>query len=102
MRYALCALRFPSARKSNSKGVLMREVVKTTQSPAAVGPYSQGIKISGGNLLFTAGQVALDPATGQMIAGDIKAQTMRTLENVKAFLTAAGSSLGNVVKATVF
>jgi 2-iminobutanoate/2-iminopropanoate deaminase len=80
----------------------MRDVIKTTQAPAAVGPYSQGIKVSGGSLLFTAGQVALDPATGQLIEGDIKVQTQRTLENVKAILTAAGSSLANVVKATVF
>ncbi|MGH7493985.1 MAG: RidA family protein [bacterium] len=80
----------------------MREVIKTTQAPAAVGPYSQGIRIPGGSLLFTAGQVALDAATGQMIEGDIRVQTRRTLENVKAILTAAGSSLANVVKATVF
>lgn len=80
----------------------MRETVKTTQAPAAVGPYSQGIKFSGGTFLFTAGQVALDPATGQMIEGDIKAQTRRTLENVKAILAAAGSSLANVVKTSVF
>lgn len=80
----------------------MKEVIRTTQAPAAIGPYSQGIKISGGTLLFTAGQVALDPAKGQMIEGDIKAQTRRVLENVKAILTAAGGSLANVVKTTVF
>ncbi len=80
----------------------MREVIKTTHAPSAIGPYSQGIKVSAANLLFTAGQVALDPATGQMIEGDIKAQTRRTLENVKAILTAAGSTLANVVKTTVF
>ncbi len=80
----------------------MKEVVKTTQAPAAIGPYSQGIKISSGTLLFTAGQVPLDPATGQMSEGDIKVQTRRVLENVKAILTAAGTSLANVVKTTVF
>ncbi len=80
----------------------MREVIKTSSAPAAIGPYSQGIRVSAGKMLFTAGQVPLDPATGQMVAGDIKAQTRRVLENVKAILQAAGASLESVVKTTVF
>ncbi|MCK6562385.1 RidA family protein [candidate division KSB1 bacterium] len=80
----------------------MREVIKTSSAPAAIGPYSQGIRVSAGKMLFTAGQVPLDPATGQMVTGDIKAQTRRVLENVKAILQAAGASFGNVVKTTVF
>lgn len=80
----------------------MREVIKTSSAPAAIGPYSQGIRVSAGKMLFTAGQVPLDPATGQMVTGDIKAQTRRVLENVKAILHAAGASLENVVKTTVF
>lgn len=80
----------------------MREVIKTSSAPAAIGPYSQGIRVSAGKMLFTAGQVPLDPTTGQMVAGDIKAQTRRVLENVKAILHAAGASFENVVKTTVF
>ncbi len=80
----------------------MREVIKTSSAPAAIGPYSQGIRVSAGRMLFTAGQVPLDPASGQMITGDIKAQTRRVLENVKAILQAAGASFENVVKTTVF
>ncbi len=80
----------------------MREVIKTSSAPAAIGPYSQGIRVSAGKMLFTAGQVPLDPATGQMVTGDIKAQTRRVLENVKAILHAAGASFENVVKTTVF
>ena len=78
----------------------MKKIVHTDQAPAAVGPYSQGVKI--GNLLFTAGQVALDPATMKLVEGDITVQTERVMENLKAVLTAAGTSFDNVVKATVF
>ena len=79
----------------------MREVIKTPNAPAAIGPYSQGIKATG-KLIFTAGQIAIDPQTGQVIAGDIKAQTRRVLENLKAILATAGASLENVAKCTVF
>lgn len=74
--------------------------VKTDQAPQAIGPYSQGI-VAGG-FLFTAGQIALDPATGQVIAGDVKAQTERVLANVAAVLGAVGASWRHVVKTTVF
>ncbi len=80
----------------------MREIIKTPNAPAAIGPYSQGIKISSGKVIFTAGQIPLDPATGRLIEGDIAAQTRRALDNVKAILAAAGAGLENVVKTTVF
>jgi 2-iminobutanoate/2-iminopropanoate deaminase len=74
--------------------------IQTSNAPAAIGPYSQGI-IAGG-LLFTAGQIALDPASGQVVDGDIVAQTERALSNVQAILAAAGASWNDVVKTTVF
>ncbi|MGN6362068.1 MAG: RidA family protein [Thermomicrobiales bacterium] len=77
-----------------------KEVVATSGAPAAIGPYSQAIRVQG--LLFTAGQIPLDPATGKLVAGDIRAQTTRVLENLEAVLTEAGSSLGDVVKTTCF
>ncbi len=80
----------------------MREAIKTTGAPAAIGPYSQGIKADIGKMIFTAGQIPLDPATGQLVTGDIKAQTRRVFENIKAVLEAGGASLANVVKTTVF
>ena len=74
--------------------------VKTDKAPAAIGPYSQGIVANG--FLFTAGQIALDPATGQVVAGDVKAQTERVLTNLGEVLAAAGCSWRHVVKTTVF
>ena len=74
--------------------------IATPNAPAAIGPYSQAIRI--GDFLYTSGQVALDPATGQIVAGGIEAQTTRVLENLKAVLEAAGASLGQVVKTLVF
>jgi 2-iminobutanoate/2-iminopropanoate deaminase len=74
--------------------------VSTESAPAAIGPYSQGI-IAGG-FLFTAGQIALDPATGQVVEGDVVAQTQRVLQNLEAVLAAAGASWKDVVKTTVF
>lgn len=79
---------------------MSKSVIATASAPAAIGPYSQAIRA--GNLLFTAGQVALDPSTQQMVSGGIAEQTKRVLENLKAILEAAGSSLGQTVKATVF
>lgn len=74
--------------------------VHTDDAPAAIGPYSQGIVI--GNLVFTAGQIPLDPATMQIVEGDITTQTDRALQNLKAILQEAGASLSTVVKTTVF
>ena len=79
---------------------MSKAVIATKDAPAAIGPYSQGIRA--GNLIFTAGQVALDPATGQVVAPGIKEQTTRVMENLRAILESAGSSLDRVVKATVF
>ena len=76
------------------------EFVRTEHAPAAIGPYSQAAIV--GDLVFTAGQVALDPATGTVIEGGIEAQTARVMENIAAVLDAAGSSLSQVVKTTVF
>jgi len=77
-----------------------REVIVTPSAPAAIGPYSQGIKANG--FVFTAGQVGLDPATGQLVEGDVTDQARQALLNIKAILEAAGTSLDKVVKATVF
>jgi len=79
---------------------MSKTAIATSLAPGAIGPYSQGIRL--GNLVFTAGQVALDPATGQVVAPGITEQTTRVMENLKAILEAAGSSLAQVVKATVF
>lgn len=76
------------------------EVVATAAAPAAVGPYSQAVRAGG--LVFCAGQIPLDPATGALVEGDVAAQTERVLENLKAVLQAAGSGLERVVKTTVF
>jgi 2-iminobutanoate/2-iminopropanoate deaminase len=79
---------------------MQRERVSTTSAPGAIGPYSQAIVV--GDFVFASGQVALDPATGQLIDGDIQAQTRRALENLSAVLQAAGSSFAEAVKTTVF
>ena len=69
-------------------------------APAAIGPYSQAIV--SGNLVFTAGQIPLDPATGELVGGDIAAQTTRVLDNLKAIVEAAGATFESVVKTTVY
>lgn len=79
---------------------MSKHVIATDKAPAAIGPYSQGVRA--GNLVFTAGQVGVDPATQQVVAGGIAEQTTRTFENLKAILEAGGTSLARVVKATVF
>ena len=78
----------------------MREAIATKDAPQAIGPYSQAIKANG--LVFTSGQIAIDPATQQVITGDVAAQTDRVLRNLSEILEAAGSGLGKVVRATVF
>jgi 2-iminobutanoate/2-iminopropanoate deaminase len=77
-----------------------KSAIATTAAPAAIGPYSQAIRI--GNTVYTSGQVALDPATGELVAGGIEPQTTRVLENLKAVLGAAGLDFAHVVKTTVF
>lgn len=78
----------------------MKKIVKTEKAPAPVGPYNQAI-ISG-NFIFTAGQIPMDPATGNLEPNDIKIQTKRVIENLRAVLQASGSDLSEVVKTTVF
>lgn len=78
----------------------MRQVISTKDAPQAIGPYSQAIKANG--FVFVSGQVAFDPATQQVVAGDVSIQTDRVLRNLSEILEAAGSGLGKVVKATVF
>ena len=77
-----------------------KQVVNTDQAPAAIGPYSQAVKV--GEMVFVSGQIPIDPATGDIVQGDIKAQTRQVLTNLNAVLTAAGSSLEKTVKTTVY
>jgi len=79
---------------------MTRKVVSTDGAPKAIGPYSQGI--DSGSLVFLSGQVALDPATGQMVAGGIVEQTERALKNIEAVLKASGLTMNHVVRTTVF
>jgi 2-iminobutanoate/2-iminopropanoate deaminase len=79
---------------------MTREAVQTDNAPKAIGPYEQAIKANG--FLYTAGQIPIDPKTGNFVEGGIAAQTRQVLENLKAILEAGGSSLDRVVKATVF
>jgi len=74
--------------------------IHTDKAPAAIGPYSQGVVANG--LLFTAGQIAIDPGTGQVVAGDVVVQTERVMANLQAVIESAGASWGDVVKTTVF
>ncbi|MBP2001633.1 2-iminobutanoate/2-iminopropanoate deaminase [Paenibacillus shirakamiensis] len=77
----------------------MKKAIATTQAPGAIGPYSQGVALS--DLIFTSGQLGLDPATGEFVGG-VEAQTKQALRNVQAILEEAGSSLNQVIKTTVF
>ena len=76
------------------------KAISTKKAPAAIGPYSQAIQV--GNLVYTSGQIPIDPATGAFVEGGIKEQTRQSLTNIKAILEEAGLSMGNVVKTTVF
>lgn len=78
----------------------MKKVINTNQAPAAIGPYSQAIKV--GNIVYTSGQIPIDPATGNFVEGGIKEQTRQSLTNIKAILEETGLSMNNVVKTTVF
>ena len=79
---------------------MSKRIVRTEQAPQAIGPYSQAV-VAGG-FVYVAGQLALDPHTGQLVPGDVRIQTKRVMENIKAILEGAGSSMAGVVKTTVF
>ncbi|HLN85295.1 MAG TPA: RidA family protein [Candidatus Limnocylindrales bacterium] len=79
---------------------MYKQTVATDKAPKAIGPYEQAIKV--GDFVYTSGQIPLDPKTGKLVEGDIKEQTCQVLENLKAVLEAAGTSLDRAVKATVF
>ncbi len=78
-----------------------KKIVLTKDAPAPIGPYNQGVVVSG-TLVFTAGQIPLDPATGNIVEGDIKAQTRRALQNLKAILETGGATMESVVKTGVY
>lgn len=78
----------------------MKEIISTENAPGAIGPYSQAVKT--GNMVFCSGQIPIDPATGDFVSPDVAEQTEQVLKNLSAVLEAAGSSLNNVVKTTVF
>ena len=78
----------------------MKNIISTPNAPAAIGPYSQGV--GGGGLVITSGQLPIDPATGAFAEGGVAGQTRQSLENVKAVLAAAGLSMENIIKTTVF
>ena len=83
---------------------MKKEIIYTKKAPEPIGPYSQAIKLSEENpyFIYTSGQVAIDPATGNLLAGDIKEQTKQVMENIKTILHEAGSELNRVIKTTVF
>lgn len=78
----------------------MKQIIHTDNAPAAIGPYSQAVQI--GSMLYTSGQIPLDPATGIVVEGGIQEQTRQALNNIKAILNEAGTNMGAVVKTTVF
>jgi len=78
----------------------MKKIISTSEAPAAVGPYSQAVRV--GSTIYCAGQIPLDPKSGQIVSGDIAAQTRRVLDNITAVLKAEGLSFENIVKTTIF
>jgi reactive intermediate/imine deaminase len=83
-----------------SKALMSKQIISTAAAPAAIGTYSQAVRV--GNTIWVSGQIPLDPATQQMVTGDIEAQVRRVFENLKAIVLAAGATLDDVVKASVF
>ncbi len=79
---------------------MKKRIIQTDQAPAAIGPYSQAIRV--GDFLYTSGQIALDPQSGEFLSGEIEQETERTIENISAILIAGGLSLENVIKTTVY
>jgi 2-iminobutanoate/2-iminopropanoate deaminase len=81
---------------------MQRTVIHTDQAPKAIGPYSQAVAVPAGRMVFLSGQIPLDPATGELVPGDITAQTTQVMKNLGAVLTAAGLSFDHVVRCTIF
>ncbi len=79
-----------------------REIIATPSAPAAIGPYSQAVVVSGGRTLYSSGQIPLDPVSGAIVEGDVKVQAQRVLDNLEAVLKAAGMGFADVVKAQIF
>ncbi len=77
-----------------------RSAIATPHAPSAIGPYSQGVRAN--NLLFLSGQIPLDPTTGELVADNVEAQTRQVMDNLRAVLQAAGATLGDVVKTTIY
>lgn len=80
----------------------MREVIQTDGAPAAIGPYSQAVSVPSGRMVFLSGQIPLDPKTGQIVEGDVVAQTERVMKNLEAVLQKAGATFANVVRCGIF
>ncbi len=78
----------------------MKKIIKTSKAPSPIGPYNQAILV--GNMLYTSGQIAIDPETGNLVTEDIQAETKLVMENLKAILTEAGMTFENVIKSTIF
>ncbi len=81
---------------------MARDVIQTEKAPKAIGPYSQAIAATGGKTVFLSGQIPLDPATGELVAGDVSAQTERVMKNLEAVLAEAGCTFTNVVRCGIF
>jgi 2-iminobutanoate/2-iminopropanoate deaminase len=79
---------------------MAKSIISTAHAPAAIGPYSQAVRV--GDFLFVSGQIALDPATGMVVERDVSAQAERVMRNIKAIVEAAGSSMSNVAKCTIY
>ena len=80
----------------------MKEIVSTAEAPAAIGPYSQAVKVKTSEMLFCSGQIPLDPVSGQVVASSAAEQTRRVMENLKAIIEASGFTMGDVVKTTIY
>ncbi|MFZ5981279.1 MAG: RidA family protein, partial [Candidatus Zixiibacteriota bacterium] len=80
----------------------MKEIIHTDKAPAAIGPYSQAVKVTGGNLVFCSGQIAINPTTGELAGDSIEEQCRQVMENLKAVLGAAGADMSHIVKANIF
>lgn len=92
-----------AARAAKTEDAVKRETISTSDAPAAIGPYSQAVAVTGGRTLYCSGQIALDPQTGQIVGeGDVAAQTRRVLDNLAAVLEAGGMGYDQIVKAGIF